>query len=115
MSNPAIDLSVFANLKESVGEDFIDELTTTFLDDAPKLIAEMHRALTAGDAATLRRAAHSLKSSSASFGAARVAELAKSLEMAAQAGALESAPALLVRLAAEYRKAAEALRQLTSG
>jgi len=112
MSSTAIDPTVFETLKEAVGDDFIGELIETYLNDAPKLIAEIRRSLQEGGSETMRRAAHSLKSNSGNFGAARVVELAKDLEMAAKSGSLDSAPAMLERLEAEYRQAADELRQL---
>lgn len=112
MSSPAIDPAVFETLKASVGEDFIGELIETYLDDAPKLIADIHRALQENDPEPMRRAAHSLKSNSGNFGATRVVELAKTLEMTAKSGMLEGAPEMLARLETEYRQAADELRLL---
>ncbi|MGE5073364.1 MAG: Hpt domain-containing protein [Anaerolineae bacterium] len=74
-------MTTFEELKAMSGADFIDELVDTFLEDAPKLIMEMKTALRAGDSETFRRAAHSLKSNSATFGAARLSGMAKDLEM----------------------------------
>jgi histidine phosphotransfer protein HptB len=76
-----LDMTTFEELKAMSGADFIDELVDTFLEDAPKLITEMQTALQAGDAETFRRAAHSLKSNSATFGAMRLSAMAKDLEM----------------------------------
>ena len=76
-----LDMAKFEELKEMSGEDFIGELVDTFLEDAPKLIAEMKAALQSGDADAFRRAAHSLKSNSATFGADHLAALAKDMEM----------------------------------
>jgi histidine phosphotransfer protein HptB len=76
-----IDAGIFANLKETSGADFINELVDTYLDDAPKQLAEMKSAQLTGDAESFRRAAHSLKSNSATFGAQHLADLSRELEM----------------------------------
>ena len=51
---------------------FLAEMIDTFLDDAPGLMAEIEGAVASGDAAALRRAAHTLKSNSRTFGALRL-------------------------------------------
>ena len=84
MSESVIDQTVFDGLKESVGADYITELVGAFLEEAPALIAQLRPALIAGDAETFRRAAHSVKSNAATFGATRLSELAKELEFMAR-------------------------------
>ena len=76
-----LDMTTFQELKDMSGADFIDELVNTFLEDAPHLVNEMRSALKVNDAEAFRRAAHSLKSNSATFGANRLSGLAKELEM----------------------------------
>ena len=75
-----IDLNTFNILKESTGTDFVGELIDTFLEDAPDLIAKMHSALANADADSFRRAAHSMKSNAATFGALELSALARELE-----------------------------------
>jgi len=75
-----IDLNTFNALKESTGADFIAELVDTFLDDAPNLLSQMQSALASRDADVFRRAAHSMKSNAATFGAMELSERAKELE-----------------------------------
>jgi HPt (histidine-containing phosphotransfer) domain-containing protein len=81
MPTSEIDKATFEELKQMSGADFIGELVDTFLEDGPKLIAELKAALKAGDAEAFRRAAHSLKSNAATFGAMHLSQLAKDLEM----------------------------------
>ena len=81
---PAIDKPTFDELKQMSGEDFINELIDAFLDDAPKMIAELRRALTAKDVETFRRNAHSMKSNANTFGAVDLGVQAKELEMMAR-------------------------------
>jgi len=79
-----IDRSVIDGLSDAVGEDFVGELIDTFLEEAPGIFAEMRQALSAGDADSFRRAAHSLKTNAATFGATELAEKAKELEYMAR-------------------------------
>ena len=41
---PVIDKTTFDELKEMSGDEFINELIDTFLEDAPKMIAEIKSA-----------------------------------------------------------------------
>lgn len=112
MATPEIDRAVFNDLKQMSGADFIDELVDTFLDDAPKLLKELHAALKAGNAEAFRRAAHSLKSNGATFGATRLSELARELEMLAKENKLGDVGDRLAALEASYKTAAAELRGL---
>ncbi len=86
-----LDMTVYDELKEATGADFITELIDTFLDDAPRLMSQLESSLQARDVETFRRAAHSLKSNSATFGASRLSGLAKELEMLAKEQKLDDA------------------------
>jgi CheY-like chemotaxis protein len=83
-----LDPAALDNVRALAGGDgaFLAELIDTFLADAPQLLAQMGQAVEAGDAATLRRAAHSLKSNSAEFGAGTLADLCRELEAIGRAG-----------------------------
>jgi len=111
-STTTIDLAVFETLKESVGADFIGELIDTFTGDTPKQVAVMRHALAQGDVEQFRRAAHSVKSTSANFGAMQLSALAKELEMLAKSGGLDGATEMLARLEAHYSQVVLDLQQL---
>jgi HPt (histidine-containing phosphotransfer) domain-containing protein len=110
--NDTIDAKVFEGLKQNVGADFIGELIDTFLGDAPRMLADMRQALDAGDADSFRRAAHSFKSNSATFGAESLAAHAKELEMMGKAGTLDGALPKLAQLEAEYNQVRSELEKL---
>src|SRR3990172_6972627 len=80
MSESVIDRATLDGLQQAVGADYVPELVNAFLDEAPTLIAQLRPALLAGDTETFRRAAHSIKSNAATFGATSLFELAKELE-----------------------------------
>jgi HPt (histidine-containing phosphotransfer) domain-containing protein len=112
-----IDRTTLEGLLESVGGDveFLSELLETFFDDAPVQIAAMQSALAAGQAEDLRRAAHSMKSNSASFGALALSRICKELEESGKAGLLEGVGVRLTQMAAEYEKARLALEAVRGG
>ena len=110
MGNNGIDLSVFNGLKEMMGDDFIGELVDTYLQDSPELFQQMHQALDAQDAESFRRAAHSLKSNSANFGAMQLSALARELEMMGREGRLEGAEARVQQLVADLAGVQQGLR-----
>lgn len=76
-----LDASVLADLQATAGADFVAELVTTFAEEAPQMLADLRSASAGGDGDLFRRAAHSLKSNSATFGAVQVARLARELEL----------------------------------
>ena len=109
-----IDMTAFEDLKQMAGADFIGELIDTFLDDAPQLIQQLQSALAANDAESFRRAAHSLKSNAASFGASHVSGLAKELEMLGRENKLDEVGDRLKVLEEAYRAAALELKGMVS-
>ncbi len=111
MSEPVIDLPTFTALQEAAGAEFVVELVDTFLEEAPAMLAELRSAQAAGKADAFRRAAHSIKSNSHTFGATRLGEMARDIEL----GGLITETAPLDALEAEYQRAAAALKGLCSG
>ena len=81
MSDATIDPHTFDELQANAGADFVVELVDTFAEEAPQVLAEMRAALTIGAADRFRRAAHSLKSNSSTFGATALADMARRLEL----------------------------------
>jgi HPt (histidine-containing phosphotransfer) domain-containing protein len=112
-----IDRAMLEDLLESVGGDreFLAELLASFQGDALAQIAAMQAALAAGHAKDLQRASHSLKSSSAAFGAMRLSQLCKEVEEMAEAGAWQGAAPGIERIAAEYDRTRTALDTIVRG
>jgi CheY-like chemotaxis protein len=107
-----LDGAALERLREIGGDDFLAEVIDTFLADAGMLLATLHRALAEGDAAEVRRMAHTLKSNGATLGATEFAELCRSLEQQAKDGRLEEAPALVARIEEERGSLDQALGAL---
>ena len=112
MPDREIELTTFEELKRVSGADFIGELVDTFLDYSPKLIREMKSALAAKDAESFRRAAHSLKSNAATFGANHLSQLAKELEMLGKENRLSETGNRLETLEGSLQRASNELKGL---
>lgn len=111
MTEPTIDLPTFTELQAAAGAAFVTELVDTFLEEAPPMLAELRSAQAAGAADVFRRAAHSLKSNSHTFGATKLGALARDLEL----GGLIADTGPLDALDAEYQRVAAALTELSRG
>ena len=111
MTEPTIDLATFKELQDTAGADFVVELVSTFLEEAPTMLAELSSAQAAQAADRFRRAAHSLKSNSHTFGAVALGEMARALEL----GGLTADTAPIDEIAAEYERVAAALKRLSHG
>ena len=108
MKPAVIDPHTFDELQANAGADFVAELVDTFAEEGPTLLGEMRSALADGAAERFRRAAHSLKSNASTFGATRLAGLARDLEL----GGLPVPGAALDSLRAELEATLAALQGL---
>ena len=115
MNESVIDKAVYAGLQDTVGAEFAAELVDTFIEEATGMLAELRSARSENHADRFRRAAHSLKTNSNTFGAARLAALARDLEL----NGLDADPArdtaAIAAIEAEYTRAAAALKDLRHG
>ncbi len=112
---PTIDLPTFEKLKNDAGADFIGELIETYCRETPQLIAKLQYALDVNDTDAFRQAAHSIKSTSNTFGALPLGALSKEMEMLGRAGDLAGAQEKVDRLAAEYDRVQRTLKDLSHG
>jgi len=85
---PILDDAVVAELRESTGDDdaFIRELVEAYVSEATGYLEAMAAAAGAADAAAIVLPAHTLKSSSATLGAMRLAAISRRIEEAGRAG-----------------------------
>jgi len=110
-TNGPIDESVLARLADGTGGDagFVSELIEQFVADTPALVAAARTGIDGGDAEGVRRAAHTLKSNAATFGAHELAGRSRELEDAAKRGTLEEASAQVDAMARELETVREVL------
>lgn len=112
---PVLQSNALDAIVEMIGVDdpeVVLDLIDTFLADSQRQIDEMHRSMAAGDIKTLHRAAHSMKSSSATFGAMRLSRLCQQLEQTAKDGcASGTCPEQIVAVTAEHQLVVAALQE----
>jgi len=115
MDDSVIDKAVYAELAETAGAEFVAELVDTFFEEASGMLAELRSARAENHADRFRRAAHSLKTNSNTFGAMRLGALARELELKG----LDADPArdtlAIAALEVEYTRVAGALKDLRNG
>ena len=107
-SPPVLDDSVLDELREVLGGE-VDKIIAVYLEDSPRLIAQLERAAVGGDPIALRVAAHTLKSSSANVGARTLSDAARELEHGARDGTLDKPEALVARIVTEFAQVKRAL------
>jgi HPt (histidine-containing phosphotransfer) domain-containing protein len=115
MADSPINQATLDELIAGTDKGFVLELIDTFLDDAPKMLAELQDSLVSKNAEVFRRAAHSLKSNSASFGAMHLSTQAKELEMIGKAGNFDEVGGKLAALTTEFDRVQAALREWQHG
>jgi signal transduction histidine kinase/DNA-binding response OmpR family regulator len=102
------DPSAITRLRATLGEqagDMLPSLVTNYKADVARLTGEAQDALNAGRAAEVQRIAHTLKSTSATFGMMAVSAVARKLEVRARDGILDGAGELIRRAEVEYLRA----------
>ena len=100
-------------LREIGGDALIERVVRVFTETTPEKLADMHRALEAGDGATLAKDAHYLKSASGNLGLAAFSACVSSIERLAKAGDLAAVVPEIERVEAEYAAGLEALQTAT--
>ena len=109
-AQPAVlNAAVLDDLRDVLGGE-VDRIIALYLEDAPRLIAQLERAVVGNDPIALRVAAHTLKSSSANVGATTLSEAARDLEHGARDGTLAKPEALVARIVGEFTRVRTALQ-----
>ena len=109
-AQPAVlNAAVLDDLRDVLGGE-VDRIIALYLEDAPRLIAQLERAVVGNDPIALRVAAHTLKSSSANVGATTLSEAARDLEHGARDGTLAKPEALVARIVGEFARVRTALQ-----
>lgn len=100
----AVDAATVHKLREELGgeADVMRELIDTFLGEAPRLVDAMREGLARGNVRELHRAAHSLKSTAATFGARALSRMCRDLEDLTARGMPADASARVAAIEAEW-------------
>ena len=91
---PPIDrnaLDIIASLQPPGSENILRKIISLYLDSSPALTKSVREAVEGADFDALHRAAHTLKSSSASLGALAFSGICKDLEMMGRDKTLDGA------------------------
>jgi HPt (histidine-containing phosphotransfer) domain-containing protein len=97
-----------------VGGDaaLVAAMASLFLDECPRLLADVRDAVAAQDAAALAQAAHSLKGAVSNFIAPAASQAAAQLELLGLSGDLAASAVALRTLEAELDRLVPALREM---
>ncbi|GHA79056.1 response regulator [Cognatilysobacter bugurensis] len=104
---PALDPNVVAQLRELAEASdpmLLSQIFEAFQIDTAHRIQTLREASAAADAGLLRRTAHALKGACANIGAARMAELAQTLESLGRLGTVTGCDPLIDELHAAYEQ-----------
>ncbi|HJR72438.1 MAG TPA: ATP-binding protein [Luteimonas sp.] len=105
---PMLNEETLDELEAMIGNGVV-QIIAAFLDNTPRLIAQLKTAAEAQDLPMLRELAHSLKSSSANLGADALSEAAKRIELGAREKTLDRPAAAVAVVVAEYERVRPAL------
>ena len=108
-----LDPTVFGavlEMTEQAPEGFLEQLVGQYLSSMHEDLDAIARAVATDDVEAIRSLAHRLKSSSANFGATRLAAPCQEMENAAREGDASRAPELLERMRGEAGDVERALR-----
>jgi PAS domain S-box-containing protein len=101
--------ALVARVQQEDDPTFMLTLVEEFLQDATAYVAALYGAAEADDAASLERAAHTLKSTSASLGTLGMAALCQQLQELGHTGTVAGAAELLQQLTDEFMRVRQAL------
>jgi CheY-like chemotaxis protein/HPt (histidine-containing phosphotransfer) domain-containing protein len=102
-------LDTIASLQPPGAENILLKVIAAYLESSAALLQHIRGAVEGNDADALYRAAHTLKSPSASLGASVFAGMCAELELMGRSGTLEGTRTVLERLEQEYGRVRAAL------
>ncbi|MBI5840374.1 MAG: Hpt domain-containing protein [Chloroflexi bacterium] len=103
-----IDISALEAYREIMGEEadaFIADIIKTYIQNGANLVQIITDSLASGDKTSFERAAHTLKSTSATVGAKELSAVAAELESLCKTEALSTLAPKVGQLAQEFSKA----------
>jgi HPt (histidine-containing phosphotransfer) domain-containing protein len=112
-----LDLSVLDPYRAVMGnkaDEFVAELIDSFFVSAPDLLKSLQDSLASQSVDEFVRAAHTLKSTSRTLGAKRLATVAYVLEQEGKTRPLEALAEVVIKAHSEYVEVEKALREARS-
>jgi len=110
----SVNADIIENLKSLGGMELLAELHTVFISTSEPIIADLHKAIAAGDALAVQDKAHSLKSSSGNMGALQLSQICLQLEKMGQAKDLTQAKAVAQSLDQEFKQVSLELGEIVA-
>ncbi|HYN52666.1 MAG TPA: response regulator, partial [Thermoleophilaceae bacterium] len=109
-AGPTLDRDAFERLKRDLGDsELLTRLLDIFRTQTPEHLEALRRAVSDGDAASIRTLAHTLKGGAQTLAATHLASLCRTLERESREGSLANAPALVEKIEAAFAEATDAL------
>ncbi len=108
-----LDTEVLQAFRKTMGANasvFLAQLIDVYLEESPALLQAMSIGVTQNDAAAMKQAAHTLKSSSASLGAMGFSQLCEQLEVIGSSDTTAGALELFAKVESEYERVKTALQ-----
>ncbi|WP_338758669.1 response regulator [Massilia sp. METH4] len=105
-------LDAIRALNADKGELLLQRVLHAFIDDTPRHLASLREAIAASNAGSLRKLAHSLKSSSANVGADTLAQLSKDMEQLGRNDTTSGAADLLATMEREFSAVRDTLSSM---
>ena len=99
-------------LNKERGDALVHKVIAAYVDDTPQHLCTLRHAIASIDAGVLRKAAHSLKSSSANVGADALAALCKEMEQLGRTDTTVGAAGLLTDMEQEFQAVRHSLSAL---
>lgn len=109
-----LEIKVLKNLMVLTGDNLLFlKLIQSYLSSSPVLITDMKKAVRSMEFSVLERASHTLKSGSAEFGALKLSDLCKKIELISRSCQDEGISVLIEEVEKEYHIVSFALKELT--
>ena len=105
-------LDAYRDFMEEDADEFIQEILEEFYQNSLELLETLKSPPTTDQLEGFVRAAHTLKSTSATVGATKLSELAATLEKKGKEAALDEIPPLLSQLPDTYTEAEAKLKEI---
>ena len=103
------------DFERRLGKSVLPGMVEILERHVPPSCVRIRTALGEGDAVTVRRISHKLKSSARCLGLPRLGEVCAELELSAADGCLSGSEARVAAIEQEYEQAASALRRFVGG
>lgn len=99
-------------LSKERGDALVQKVVAAFVDDTPQHLHTLRRAIAGLDSGSLRKVAHSLKSSSANVGAEALAQMCKDMETLGKTDTTEGAASILTDMEQEFQAVRHSLNAI---